>query len=180
MDAVVDLEAVLGMCREAKLPKPYWVRWAIECAERVISIWVAEYPNDLRPVQAIEAAKSWISTPTTDAARDAASAASAARAAADSANAAYYAAAYSAAYYAAAASAANAAYYAAAYAAYSAYSAAYYAAANAAYSAAYYAAANANAANANAAAASAAEILWQVSRLLEIYHEANTVSPEGE
>ena len=133
MDAVVDLEAVLDMCREAKLPKPYWVRWAVECAERVISIWVAEYPNDLRPVQAIEAAKSWISTPTP--------AAAAAAAAARAARAAY------AARAARAASAANAAANAAIYA---------------------------------ADAANAAETLWQVSRLLEIYHEANTVSPEGE
>ena len=155
MDAVVDLEAVLDMCREAKLPKPYWVRWAVECAERVISIWVAEYPNDLRPVQAIEAAKSWISTPTPAAADAARAAARDARDAADSAHAAANAA-YSAAYVNSAAA--------------SAASAAYYAAYSTAYAAATY----------STDAANAAETLWQVSRLLEIYHEANSVSPEGE
>jgi hypothetical protein len=92
---------------------------AVECAEHVLHIYEAKYPDDKRPRQAIEAAKAWLDNPC-DATRNAADAAAYA---ADAADAAAYAAdaAYDAAYAAAyAAYAADAAAYAAAYAAYAA------------------------------------------------------------
>lgn len=33
--------------------------WAAECAERVLALFETESPNDLRPRQAIEAARQW-------------------------------------------------------------------------------------------------------------------------
>jgi hypothetical protein len=129
------------------------VRWAVECAKRVLNHYEDRYPDDKRPREAIDAALRWAKNPTETNA-DAA------------ANAAY--AAYAAAY--AADAAANAAYAAAnaAYAAYAADAAAY--AANAA---AY--AANAAAYAANAAAYAAAfskarnaERTWQSDRLLAL------------
>ena len=107
------------------LDKPLSVFLAVQFAERALAIWEAEYPEDMRPRKAIEAAKEWLKNPFA-AARDAAYAAT---------NAAAYTAGYTAANAAANAAAntaANAAYAAADNAAYSAYSAY----ANAAYSAA--------------------------------------------
>ena len=94
---------------------------AIHFAERALSIWEEEYPKDMRPREAIEAAKAWLSNPSEGAADVADAAAYAA------ADAAAYDAAYDAAY---AADAAAAAAYAAAAAAATAYAA--YAAADAA------------------------------------------------
>ena len=99
---------------------PLYVFLAIEFAEKVITIWEREYPEDMRPRKAIEAAKEWLKNPSTAAANDAYVA---------------YAAAYTAGYTAAAArdaandAAANAAAYAAASAASAAYTAHYAAAA---------------------------------------------------
>ena len=115
--------------------------FAVDCAEHVLPIWTANYPDDDRPAKAIEAARRFaLGEISEDAARATANAAAYAAndAAAYAANAAAYAA------YAAANAAANAAAYAA------------YAAANAAANAAAYAAYAANAANATAYAAYAA------------------------
>ncbi len=96
------------------LTKEQCVRFAIDCAERALPIFEAEYPKDKRPREAIEAAKAWLVDPSIDtttasmAADDAAAKAAYADAAAYAANAAAYAA------YAA---------YAAANAAYAAYAA---------------------------------------------------------
>jgi len=95
---------------------------AIHFAEKTLPIWEEEYPEDMRPREAIKAAKAWLSNPGEETAAAARSAALAAgRAAADAARAAYAAAnadyaARAAAAYAAANAAhavANAAYYAA-------------------------------------------------------------------
>ncbi len=106
--------------------KPVSVFIALLFAEEVLHIFEEKYPKDLRPREAIEAAKHWLSERTAEAANAA---------------------------YAAAYAAANAAYaadaYAAANAANTAYAAAY--AANAAYAAAAAYAANNAAANAAAA-----------------------------
>ena len=109
------------------------IKYAIFAAEQVIGIYEAKYPDDNRPRKAIEAAKVYLSNPTTDAAAYAA------------ANAAY----------AAAYAAADAAADAAAYAAYAAANAAYAAADAAAYAAAD--AADAAYAAARAAARAAAD-----------------------
>jgi hypothetical protein len=95
------------------LDKPLSVSLAIEFAEKVLPIWEREYPKDMRPRKAIEAAKEWLKNPSTSA-RTAATAVNAAYAAA-SASASAYAAAADAAVYAAASgsAAANAAYAAA-------------------------------------------------------------------
>ena len=142
-------------CREVLIHPalPHWtretiVRFAADCAERVLPIFEAKYPNDDRPRKAVEAARSG------DAQRArAASAAAAAYAAADAASA-----------YAAYASASAYAAYAAADAAASADAASAYAYAAYASASAYaaYAAASAYAAY---AAADAAERKWQSERL---------------
>jgi len=126
------------------------VAWAIFCAEQVIEIYEKKYPEDQRPRQAIEAAKTWLKDPS-EKNKNAAYAADAAYAAyaAYAADVAYAAA--NAAYAADAAYAATAATYAADYAAYAATYAAY--AATYAANAATYAANAANAANAAANAA---------------------------
>ena len=97
------------------LDKPLSVFLAIGFAERALPIWEAEYPEDMRPRRAIEAAKEWLNNPSADAYAARATYA-AAYAAADAAAYAAYAAAY-AATYAAAYAAADAAAYAAAAAA---------------------------------------------------------------
>ena len=99
-----------------------WI--AVVFAEDVLHVFEDKHPNDMRPRSAIDAAKAWLSNPSTANADAAAAACAAARAAP-------YA-------YAAANAADAAAAYAAADAA---YAAAAYAAANAAVNAAYYAAA---------------------------------------
>jgi hypothetical protein len=128
------------------------VRFACDCAARVLSLFQERYPDDDRPRKAIQAARAWARCPCERHANsvDAAAAAytAAANAAADAANAAYNAAADAAnAAYAYAAAAAAYAAYAAARAAYVSYAAVggashlaytpYTAAANAAYHAAY-------------------------------------------
>jgi len=115
---------------------------AVFFAEDVLHIWEAEFPEDMRPRKAIEAAKAWLANPCEETAASRA-ASRAAYAAANAASRAAYAAANAAAH--AAANATSRAAYAAAHAAANAAYAAAHAAANAAY------AANANA-NANAAA----------------------------
>jgi len=108
------------------------VRFAVFAAEKVIHIYEEKYPNDKRPMEAIDAAKKWIEKTVSSAYPYAAAAADAAYAAAAAADAAYadaayaaYAAAADAAYAAyAAAAAADAAYADAAYAAYAAAAAA--------------------------------------------------------
>jgi hypothetical protein len=137
------------------------VRWAADCATRVLPLYEAKYAGDDRPRKAIEAARRWAKNPTdanyayaasaaSDAASDAAYAAYSDAASSDAAYAAYSDAAYAASY------AADAAYDAASYAA---------AAANAAYAASY-------AAASYAAATSAKERLkereWQTRRLLKL------------
>ena len=93
--------------------KPLYVFLAIHFAEKTLPIWEREYPEDMRPRKAIEAAKECLRDPSNDAAAHAAAAFAAAYAhAANAANAAYTVAA------ANAASAANAADYAYDYAAY--------------------------------------------------------------
>jgi len=110
--------------------KPLSVFLAIGFAEKAFPVWEKEYPEDMRPRRAIEAAKEWLKNPSAAAANDARAASAASAASASAAD---------------AADAANAAYDAAAYAAYAADAAAYAAAsaasaANAAYAAAYAAA----------------------------------------
>ena len=83
---------------------------AIGFAEKALPIWEQKYPEDMRPREAIEAAKEWLKNPSYAAANDAHAAANAARTAVRAAAYAAYAAAY-------AANAANAAANAAAYAA---------------------------------------------------------------
>ena len=100
--------------------------WAINSAESVLGLFETKYPNDLRPRQAIQAAKDFLAGKIT--AYDAYAAAHAAADAAYAAHAAAYAAAHAAAYAADAADAADAA----AHAAHAAANAAAYAAANAA------------------------------------------------
>jgi hypothetical protein len=122
------------------------VTFACDCAERVLPVYEAKYPENKAPHEAIRQARLFLEPDFY--AADAADAANAAYAAADAAKAAYAA--------ADAADAANAAYaaYAAAYAATraaDATDAAAYAAAKAAY-----------------AAADAAEIEWQKARLKEL------------
>jgi len=91
--------------------KPLSVFLAIGFSEKALPVWEKEYPKDMRPRKAIEAAKEWLSNPS-------AAAAAAARAAYAAAYAAASAAANDAAYAAyAAARAASAAAYAAVYAA---------------------------------------------------------------
>jgi len=46
--------------------------WAADCAERVQHIWLAKYPNDQRPAEAIKAARQFARGEITAAARDAA------------------------------------------------------------------------------------------------------------
>ena len=101
------------------------IRYAIYAAEQVIDIYERTYPDDKRPREAIEAAKTYLNNPTEANKRAAADAAAAANAAAY-AYAAYAAADAAAAYAAAAAAYAAAANAAAAYAAdaYAAYAAA--------------------------------------------------------
>ena len=105
------------------LDKPLSVFLAVGLADKALPIWEGEYPEDMRPRKAIEAAKEWLSNPS-DAAASAASASyaithyAAARAARDAANDIANAAATAAARAAyAAAHVAHAAHYAAAYAA---------------------------------------------------------------
>ena len=112
------------------MDKPQKVKYAIFAAEQVIDIFEKKYPNDNRPRKAIEAAKGYLKSPTTET-----KAAAYAAYAADAAYAAYAAATYAAATYAADAAAAAyaaAATYAADAAAYAAVAAAYAAAADAA------------------------------------------------
>jgi hypothetical protein len=135
------------------LTQPVAVRWAAECAKRVLKHYEAKYPEDKRPRLAIQAAMRWAKSPTEENRAAAYAAAYAARAAPYAANAAYaadYAAAYAADY------AANAAYAAADAAADAAY-----ADANAAYAAA-------EAARAASASRGAAERKWQSDRLLAL------------
>ena len=47
------------------------VSLAIEFAEKALPVWGAEYPKDMRPRKAIEAAKEWLSNPSDTAANDA-------------------------------------------------------------------------------------------------------------
>jgi hypothetical protein len=120
--------------------------WAADCAERVLPIFLKEYPNDNRPSEAVKAARQFARGEITDAAWDAARAAAcaAARAAAwDAARAAARAAAWDAARAAARAAAWDAAR-----------AAAWDAASDAASDAAW-------------AAARAAEEKWQTNRLIE-------------
>ena len=86
------------------------VRFAVFAAEKVIHIYEEKYPNDKRPMEAIDAAKKWIEKTVSSAYPYAAAAADAAYAAAAAAAAAY--------------AAADAAYADAAYAAYAAAAAA--------------------------------------------------------
>ena len=44
--------------------KPRIVRFAADCAEHVLHIWEARYPEDLRPREAIDAARKWADNPT--------------------------------------------------------------------------------------------------------------------
>ena len=72
---------------------------AVKFAERSLSVWEAEYPEDKRPQKAVEAAKSWLKDPRKEKAADDAAADAADDAAADAADAADAArAAYAAAY----------------------------------------------------------------------------------
>ena len=139
------LIAAVDVTRELRL-------YAADCAEHVLPLYAAAYPNDPRPRLAIQAARDFangiISAAACDAAYDAA------RAAAYAAWSAAYAAAYDA-----ARSAANAAAYDAANAARSAANAAYAAAYDAAWSAA---------SDAARAAARAAELNWQRERFDEL------------
>ena len=48
--------------------KPLSVFLAIHFAEKALPIWEAEYPKDMRPRRAIEAAKAWLSKPGKEAA----------------------------------------------------------------------------------------------------------------
>jgi hypothetical protein len=107
--------------RKNLLDKPTAVKFACDCASRVLGIYEKKYPDDKRPRAAIDAATRWLAEPTEE------SRAAAAHAAAHAAFAAYAAAyaAYAAAYAAYAAYAADDAAHAAAYAAYAAYAAAY-------------------------------------------------------
>jgi hypothetical protein len=123
--------------RKSLLEKPIAVRFACQCAERVLPIFESKCPDDKRPRRAIEAALKWLNDPS-EASRNAANAAADAAAAAN-------------------AYAANAA--ANAYAADAAATAAN-AAANAAADAA-----AAAAANAAAAAARNSERKWQANQL---------------
>jgi len=50
------------------MEKQQGVLWACECAESVIGIYAAQYPDDDRPAKAIAAARTWISNPTNSAA----------------------------------------------------------------------------------------------------------------
>ena len=45
------------------LDRPRLVTFAADCAERVLPIFEARYPEDLRPRQAIEAARAWVACP---------------------------------------------------------------------------------------------------------------------
>ena len=120
------------------LDKSLSVFLATGFAEKALAIWEREYPEDMKPRRAIEAAKEWLKNPSATAARDAAdtanAAATAARDTADTANAAATAARDTAdtANAAAARAAARATAYAAAATAYAAAANAAYAAANAA------------------------------------------------
>ena len=69
------------------LDKPTSVRLAIEFAKHVLAHFERKYPNDKRPIAAIEAARNWLANPTAAAAA-AAYADAAYAAAADSADAA--------------------------------------------------------------------------------------------
>jgi len=84
--------------------KPQIVRFAADCAEHVLHLWETRYPKDLRPREAINAARKWADEPTEENRQAAADAARAADTAADAARAAVWSAA------AAAALAANAAW----------------------------------------------------------------------
>ena len=113
----------LARAYDVDLDRPRLVTFAADCAERVLPIFEARYPEDLRPRKAIEAARAWVACPAPEtyaayAAAYAASDAAASYAASDASDAAY--------------AAADAAYDAAAHAASSAY-----AAASSAYAAAY-------------------------------------------
>ncbi|WP_373069195.1 putative immunity protein [Gemmatimonas sp.] len=78
------------------------VRWAADCAEAVLPVWVAVFPYDTRPADAVAAARAWCDNPcsiTADvaqvagyAARDAAACRISALSAATAATAAWYAA----------------------------------------------------------------------------------------
>jgi hypothetical protein len=142
------LDDALWVLRNAALEdvQPLMVTWGCDCAERVLPVWDAKYPNDRRPHDAVAAARNWVGNPCEETRQAVAYAA--ARAAADAACAAADAAAYTA------ADAADAAAYAAC---------ATYDAARAAY------AANAARAAADAArSAYDAERDWQVNRLKEL------------
>ena len=84
----IDIASVIE-CAKGVLTPSQWVHWACDCAERVLPLFEAAYPNNKRPREAIRLARAAV-----DAAADAArAAADAARAAADAADAAAYAAA---------------------------------------------------------------------------------------
>jgi hypothetical protein len=139
------LDDALWVLRYAALEdvQPLMVTWACDCAERVLPIWEAKYPNDKRPHEAITSARNWAANPCEETQQ-------ASSYAADAAVRAAYAAACAAAYAARAAYAAARASYAAARA-----SAARAADARAADAAAY-------------AADAAAERDWQINRLKEL------------
>ena len=67
------------------LDKPLSVFLAVGLADKALPIWEGEYPEDMRPRKAIEAAKEWLSNPCDAAASAARAAAAAARTAAVSA-----------------------------------------------------------------------------------------------
>ena len=108
----IPLDAVIECAKSIPIPAQSWALWAADCAERVLPIFEAKYPNDNRPRLAIEAARGVDGDAAYAAAAYAAAYAAyaaaadaAARAAADAADAAAY-----AAYAAYAADAAYAAY----------------------------------------------------------------------
>ena len=68
--------------RKSLLEKPIAVRFACQCAERVLPIFESKCPDDKRPRRAIEAALKWLNDPS-EASRNAANAAAAAAAAAN-------------------------------------------------------------------------------------------------
>ena len=154
----VDLDLLVSCYKDDPLmTHTKWVRWAADCAERVLPLFEVRYPDDMRPRQALVAVREWLLDPSEDNHEKAFRAA--AYAAADAANAAW-----AAARAAARAAAANAAW-AAAYAT----RAAADTAANAANAA--YAAADTAAYAAADAAAHNTEKQWQTIHLMEIYHE---------
>lgn len=77
----------MRLLKEVPDLKPLLVRFAYECAKRVLPIWQERFPEDTRPPEAIAAAEAWLQEPSfgTAAARSAWSAARSADAAAEAA-----------------------------------------------------------------------------------------------